>query len=261
MVSKSREDSKRLEDLVETYLTKNNIKFKREEQLISKFRPDFLLEDNTMIECKFLGSSSENYPTSEIRLLSQPILISQLLSKVFYDKNFKQIVILKRETGCCSPSNLLYGNIIFDMFLPFEYLEYLNDYLNQRKSKEDIFFSILDDLFNKFWKKSKSGQFPTNIYHFLLCVENGTYNNVTDFIKNEPYTASNQTFLYTYLRILESLSVVSINKVRRSNYISLQNKKWRYIVYLDTFSKGSFRSINLEYAKDMWSRIVKIFKI
>jgi hypothetical protein len=254
-------ESKNLENLVEDYLKRNKIEYKREEQLISKFRPDFLLNPNIILECKFIDDSRQKDPSWERNAMAQASLISQLLSEVYPDKNFKHILVLSRKSGSCSPSNLLYGNIIFDLFIPFEYLGYLTNYINKTMLKEEIFFNILDDAFIKFWKKSRAGQFPTNIYHFLLCVENGSYNNVTDFIKNEGYGPSAQISIYNYLRVLNTLNIITEYKNGRYKHISLANKKWRYFVYLDTFSKGQFTRINVDYAKDLWSRISRLFNI
>jgi len=265
MISKERQEkSKHLEDLVEAYLMKNNIRFKREEQLISKLRPDFLLDNNVILECKFIDDSTslQSDPSWERSIISQASFLPQILNKVYYDKNFKQITIVKRKSGRYSPSSVLYGNLLFELYLPFEYIEYLNEYLKKTKSKEEIFFLILDTLFNKFWKKTRTGgSFPTVAYHFLLDVEKYGCVSVTNFIKRKDYKASNQFSIYRYLTNLELLGIISKIKHGRSVDIKLNTNKWRYFVYLDMLSKGDFTQINREYARDLWNRIIKIFNI
>jgi len=265
MISKKRlEESKHFEDVVESYLIKNNIRFKREEQLISKLRPDFLLENNIILECKYIddSTSTQSDPTSERTVIFGASFTQQILDKFYYDKNFKTIVIAKRKSGRYSPSSIIYGNIIFELLLPFEYINYLDCYLRKTKSKEEIFFLILDDLFNKFWKKTRTaGSFPTIAYHLLLDIEKYGCVNVTNFIKRKDYTASSQNAMYRYLTILELLGIISKTKHGCYVDVKLNTNRWRYFVYLDMLSKGSFRKINQKYAQDLWNRIIKAFNV
>lgn len=265
MISKKRlKESKHFEDVVESYLIKNNIRFKREEQLISKLRPDFLLENNIILECKYIddSTSTQSDPTSERSVIFGASFTPQILNKFYYDKNFKAITIVKRKSGRYSPSSIIYGNIIFELLLPFEYIDYLNCYLRKTMSKEEIFFLILDDLFNKFWKKTRTGgSFPTVAYHLLFDIERYGHVNVANFIKRKDYTASNQFAMYRYLTNLELLGIIS--KIKHGRYvdIKLNTNKWRYFVYLDMLSKGDFAEINRVYARDLWNRIIKAFNV
>ncbi len=262
MVSKSKKDEADfVESEVEKYLIKNKIGFKKDIQVIAKFKPDFLLDNNIMLEVKWIDDSTSRQedPPHERNMLTQATFRNQLLQKIYPEKNFKNIVIIKRKSGRYSPTNTLYGNIVFDLFLPYEYLDNLKFYL-EGQSKEEIFFRILDDLFEKHWKKKRS-TFPSVMYHFLTCVEKNKYSTASEFVKNERYTLSNQLQISNYLRPLELLGIIKKEKSGRDVNISILNKKWRYFTYLVILSGGTFTTIDLNSAKDMWNRIVKQFNI
>jgi hypothetical protein len=250
-----------LENKVEEFLKENDIKYQKNVQVIGKFKPDFLLKNNIMLEVKFVDDSKSKQidPPHERNMLSHATFRNQLIQRIYPEKNFKNIMIIKRKSGRYSPTNTLFGNMIFDLFLPFEYLDYLKGFL-AGEQKEEIFFKILDELFNKNWKKERS-TFPSVVYHFMLCLENNKYIKVSEFIKSEKYKLSNQLQIYNYLRPLELLKIIKREKLGRDSSVFITNPKWRYFVYLVVLSKGQFTTIDLDYAKDLWDRIEKEFNI
>ncbi|MBU3904745.1 MAG: hypothetical protein KJ906_01185 [Nanoarchaeota archaeon] len=249
-----------LEMEVEKYLKINKINYKTSVQVIGKFKPDFLLYNNIMLEIKWIDDlgNKQKDPTYVRNMLSQATFRNQLLQKIYPKDNWRNILIIKRASGRYSATNVIYGNIIFDLFLPFEHMNKLNGFLERKYSKEEIFFEILDDMFNKYWIKERS-TFPSTLYHFLSLLTVGKYETVSDFIENEGYKLSNKLDLYSSLGVLEKINIIKKIKCGRRTKIELIEPRWRYIVYLVIMGEGTFKSTNIDDARKIWNSIITYF--